>query len=85
MTSGELIEEFKTNSNLNNCIHQLYSYMIINNTKNGLLSIYKYTIFFQITIDNNKEFLLHISNPMDIDSFLNATFYIIQYRMKKIK
>jgi len=85
LTSGELIEEFKTNSNLNNCIHQLYSYMIINNTKNGLLSIYKYTIFFQITIDNNKEFLLHISNPMDIDSFLNATFYIIQYRMKKIK
>jgi hypothetical protein len=43
--------KFKTNSNLNNCIHQLYSYMIINNTKYGLLSIYKYTIFFQISFD----------------------------------
>jgi hypothetical protein len=85
MTSGELIVEFKKNSNLNDCMTQLYSYMIINNTKYGLLSIYKYTIFFQITINNNKEFVLHISNPMDIDSFLNATFYILSISHEKNK
>ena len=76
LTSEELIEEFKTNTNLNDCITQLYSYMIISNTKYGLLSIYKYTVFFQIVYDN-KEFLLYISNPINTDSFLNATFYLL--------
>ena len=85
LTSEELIEKFETNSNYNNCIHQLYSYMILNNTKYGLLSIYKYTIFFQISFDNNKEFVLQISNPIKIDSFLNATFYILSISPEKNK
>jgi hypothetical protein len=78
LNSKELIDEFSKgkSKNFRDYIEQLYSYMILKNTKYGMLSIYKYTIFVQIVDRDNKP-ILCISNPIKFDSFIKATFYII--------
>ncbi len=86
LKSKDLIKKFNNGkkNNFKKSIEQLYSYMIIKNTKYGMLSIYNYTIFVQI-VDRNNEPVLRISNPVQIDSFLKATFYILSESINNYK